>query len=140
MSDRLLLKYRGNTVAKRCAQRAPSLPNAIQAIETIGKTTQTAMASASHLPNPARFFNFSDTKPSFLISAVLFNKRLPILCPLGLISKAAYFDANCYHVGAHCEDQDALHASLVKNKAPLVQNQVALPHPRKYRNVIRENL
>ena len=45
-----------------------------------------------------------------------------------------------YHIGAHCTDQDALHASLVKNKAALVQNQVALPHPRKYRNVIRENL
>ncbi|MDC3270809.1 hypothetical protein OAU84_00320 [bacterium] len=28
----------------------------------------------------------------------------------------------------------------MKNKAALVQNQVALPHPRKYRNVIRENL
>jgi len=45
-----------------------------------------------------------------------------------------------YHIGAHCTDQDALHASLVKNKAALVQNQVALPHPRKYRNVIRGNL
>jgi len=28
----------------------------------------------------------------------------------------------------------------VKNKTALVQKQVALPHPRKYRNVIRENL
>ena len=45
-----------------------------------------------------------------------------------------------YHIGAHCTDQDALHASLVKNKTALVQKQVALPHPRKYRNVIRENL
>jgi hypothetical protein len=59
-------------VAKRCAQRAPSLPKPIQAIETIGKSTQPAMANASHLPNPARFFNFSATKPSFLISAVLY--------------------------------------------------------------------
>ena len=45
-----------------------------------------------------------------------------------------------YHIGAHCTYQDALHASLVKNKAALVQKQVALPHPGKYRNVIRENL
>mgnify|MGYP001216366592 FL=1 len=45
-----------------------------------------------------------------------------------------------YHIRAHCTDQDALHGSLVKNKAALVQNQVGLPHPRKYRNAIRENL
>ena len=45
-----------------------------------------------------------------------------------------------YHIGAHCTDQDALHASLVKNKTALVQKQVALPHPRKCLNVIRENL
>ena len=45
-----------------------------------------------------------------------------------------------YHIGAHCTDQDALHASLVKNKTALVQKQVALPHPRECLNVIRENL
>ena len=44
-----------------------------------------------------------------------------------------------HHIGAHCTDQDALYASLVKNKTALVQKQVAMPHPRKYRNVIREN-
>jgi hypothetical protein len=37
-----------------------------------------------------------------------------------------------YHIGAHCTDLDALHGSLVKNKAALVQKQVARPHPRKY--------
>ena len=44
-----------------------------------------------------------------------------------------------YHIGAHCTDQDVLHASLVKNKTALVQKQAALPHPHKYRNVIRDN-
>lgn len=45
-----------------------------------------------------------------------------------------------YHIGAHCTDDDALLKSLVKNKAPLVQNAVALPNPGRYRQLMRETL
>lgn len=45
-----------------------------------------------------------------------------------------------YHIGTHCTDQEALHSSIVKKNEMLVQKRVALPHPRKYKDVIREHL
>lgn len=45
-----------------------------------------------------------------------------------------------YHIGTHCTDQEALHGSIVKKNEMLVQKRVALPHPRKYLDVIGEHL
>ena len=41
-----------------------------------------------------------------------------------------------YHIGAHCTDQESLHASLVKNNEMLVQKRVAPASTPKYRNII----
>ena len=41
-----------------------------------------------------------------------------------------------YHIGAHCTDQESLHASLVKNNEILVQKRVAPASTPKYRNII----
>jgi len=41
-----------------------------------------------------------------------------------------------YHIGAHCTDQESLHASLVKNNEMLVQKRVAPASTPKYQNII----
>ena len=40
-----------------------------------------------------------------------------------------------YHIGAHCTDQEFLHASLVKNNEMLVQKRVAPASTPKYQNI-----
>jgi hypothetical protein len=40
-----------------------------------------------------------------------------------------------YHIGAHCTDQESLHASLVKNNEMLVQKRVAPASTPKYQNI-----
>jgi hypothetical protein len=68
---RLLVKYRGKTVASKCPHCDVSTDKAIQVIERIGNTTQPAMTNASAEPRFDRFFSFFATVSSFITSGIL---------------------------------------------------------------------
>ena len=45
-----------------------------------------------------------------------------------------------FHIGAHCTDEDRLLKCLLKNKARLREEGIAVPGPSRFRGVIRESL
>ena len=43
-----------------------------------------------------------------------------------------------YHLGVHCTDEDRLVRCLLKNRATLAEEGIAVPSPTRYRKLLRD--